>query len=192
MTAHTDAPQEKESAGSCKFKRFLQWSSKPVQDLACTITFRPSKFWVGEYVLTIVGAGGGAWVGVDGRPRELVILATSALVGVIIGAVIAGMAIQTAGFDRTFLRNLKAANKNPIKYLRPFLFTASAGVSSAIAILVWSAIPPTASETANGIIGGLSGSLAMLTLASVFPALNTLVAFIPLLSASAEIKTEEK
>src|SRR5713226_6346678 len=43
------------------------------------------------------------------------------LLGVIIGAVIAGVAILAAFMDQSFLRKLAAIDRQPVRYLRPFL-----------------------------------------------------------------------
>ena len=43
--------------------------------------------------------------------------------------------------DQVFLRKLKAINKEPIRYLAPFIFTAVLGVSAALAVLAVSAVP---------------------------------------------------
>src|SRR5215216_4374199 len=52
----------------------------------------------------------------------LLIAVAAGLVGVIIGAVIAGVAVLAAFMDQSFLRKLKAINREPVRYLAPFIF----------------------------------------------------------------------
>lgn len=84
----------------------------------------------------------GGWLGstTSGEVKEAIAVA-AALVGVVVGAVVAGMAIQTAGFDRSFLRELAAINRDPAHYLSPFLATAVIDISALLMLLAWAAVP---------------------------------------------------
>jgi len=63
------------------------------------------------------------------------VAAAAVLVGVIIGAVVAGVAILAAFMDQPFLRKLAAINRQPVRYLAPFLFTAVLGVCASLSLV---------------------------------------------------------
>ncbi|MDX3118582.1 hypothetical protein [Streptomyces scabiei] len=174
--------------------RLEKWLTAPVKDVFRAIKFEPKEFWLLEWVLTIIGIGGGAWVGwSEPHLTERIVVASSALVGVIVGAVVAGMAIQSAGFDQEFLRKLSrlkratSEQKDAVYYLTPFLYTAMAGVFSMISILTWSAIPDSAPSWLRGCAGMLTGGLLMNTFVSLIPGLNMLVVFLRIVQASASV-----
>ena len=75
-------------------------------------------FWIG-----LLGAVSGIILGLK-YPGRLIgsVSVTAGIVGVIIGAVIAGAAIQSAFLDQSFLRKLRAINRDPVTYLTPFFF----------------------------------------------------------------------
>jgi NAD/NADP transhydrogenase beta subunit len=66
----------------------------------------------------------------------LLIAVAAGLVGVIIGAVIAGVAVLAAFMDQSFLRKLKAINREPVRYLAPFIFTAVIGVIASLTVTI--------------------------------------------------------
>ena len=110
----------------------------------------------------------------------LLIAVAAGLVGVIIGAVIAGVAVLAAFMDQSFLRKLKAINREPVRYLAPFIFTAVIGVIASLTILVVAAIPPDAPVWLRGTAGGLAGFFVTWTITSLLPDLKMLVDFVGL------------
>ena len=104
----------------------------------------------------------------------------SQVMGIVVGAVIAGVSIQAAFFDQAFLRKLRAINRDPVAYLAPFLFTAVIGVAAMLGMLVLSALTASTIPAVLAIIGGLTGLLTVWALASILPCLATLVQFIGL------------
>ena len=184
-------PPDTPPTARSKARKFVEWSAKPLKPLFGTFRFKPSQFWFGEYVAATVGAGGGAWLAVaEPQATATAIPVAGGLVGVIIGAVIAGVALQAASFDQTFLRMLDATQLSPdkkdvVRYISPFLFTATVGISAGISLMVWAAVSPTAPGVWRAIFGGTAGLLSLEAFASLIPALSTLVQFIRLLQASA-------
>ncbi|WP_434743437.1 hypothetical protein [Micromonospora sp. SH-82] len=102
------------------------------------------------------------------------------VVGVIVGAVIAGISFQAAFMDQAFLRKLRAIQSEPVYYLAPFLFTAVLGVISMLALIVMSAVSPQAPETLIALISAPTTLLTTWTIASLIPGLSTLVQFVGL------------
>ncbi|MBU8825819.1 hypothetical protein [Mycolicibacterium goodii] len=133
-------------------------------------------FWIG-----LVGAGGGLYLGLN-YPAQLIgaVSVTAGVVGVIIGAVIAGVAVQAAFMDQSFLRKLRAIGRDPVNYLTPFLFTTVIGVFALLLLLVLSAMTPTANVASVAIVGALVGWLSSWTVASLLPGMATLIQFVGL------------
>ncbi|MGA3537746.1 hypothetical protein ACK8GE_00345 [Micromonosporaceae bacterium DT194] len=102
------------------------------------------------------------------------------VVGVIVGAVIAGISFQAAFMDQAFLRKLRAIESEPVYYLAPFLFTAVLGVISMFALIVMSAVSPEAPEGLIALISAPTALLTTWTIASLIPGLATLVQFVGL------------
>lgn len=133
-------------------------------------------FWIG-----LVGAGGGLYLGIN-HPTQLIgaVSVAAGVVGVIIGAVIAGVAVQAAFMDQSFLRKLRAIGRDPVDYLSPFLFTTVTGVFALLLLLILSAMTPTANVASLAIVGTLVGWLSSWTVASLLPGMATLVQFVGL------------
>jgi hypothetical protein len=102
------------------------------------------------------------------------------VVGVVVGAVIAGISFQAAFMDQAFLRKLRAIDRDPVHYLAPFLFTALLGVVSMLLLIVLSALSPTAPRLAYALTAPPAGMLTAWTIASLIPGLSTLVQFVGL------------
>ncbi|MEV2242209.1 hypothetical protein [Micromonospora sp. NPDC049891] len=102
------------------------------------------------------------------------------VVGVIVGAVIAGISFQAAFMDQAFLRKLRAIESEPVYYLAPFLFTAVLGVISMLALIVMSAVSPTAPKALIALVSTPTALLTTWTIASLIPGLATLVQFVGL------------
>jgi hypothetical protein len=102
------------------------------------------------------------------------------LVGVVIGAVLAGVAVQAAFMDGAFLRKVARIGRTPVYYLAPFLFTATLGVLASLSVTVLAFTSLTAEAWFRGAAAGTVGFTAVYTLASLLHGLDTLVQFIDL------------
>jgi hypothetical protein len=133
-------------------------------------------FWIG-----LAGAIGGLVLGLN-YPAKLIgaVSVTAGVVGAIIGAVIAGIAITSAFLDQSFLRKLRAIGRDPVTYLTPFLFTVVIGVFALLGLLILSAMSPTAKTWALAALGAFVGLFSFWTVASLLPGLATLIQFVGL------------
>ncbi|MFC7529114.1 hypothetical protein [Actinoplanes sp. GCM10030250] len=104
----------------------------------------------------------------------------ASLVGVVVGAVIAGIAVQTAFMDQAFLRKIKAIGRDPARYIAPFLFTAFVGIIAMLSMLVLSAMSAKTLQPILAIACFISSFLTVWTMGSLLQALSTLVQFIHL------------
>ena len=144
-------------------------------DLKLSELLQPD-FWLG-----VAGGVGGVILALnapDGLFRAVDVAAQA--LSVVVGSVIAGVAIQAAFFDQAFLRKLRAINRDPVRYLAPFLFTAVIGVGALLSLMALATLGPEAPRVALGPLGGLVGFLTVWALASLLPCLATLVQFIGL------------
>jgi xanthosine utilization system XapX-like protein len=85
---------------------------------------------------------------------------------------------------------LKRINREPVRYLGPFLFTAVLGVASMFGLIAVSALPPAPPEWLLASLMGITGTLVGWTLASLIPDLSMLVQFVHLQEAAAEVPGE--
>lgn len=133
-------------------------------------------FWIG-----IAGCIGGLVLGLK-YPAQLLgaVSVAAGVVGVVIGAVIAGVAIQSAFLDQSFLRKLRAIKKDPVDYLTPFLFTTVIGVFALLSLLVLSVTTPTANTAALATLGAIAGLFSSWAVASLLPGMATLIQFVGL------------
>ena len=146
------------------------------------IRFRPGEilraadFWLG-----MVSAGGAIALAVV-TPDALLrgVTVASGLVGVIIGAVIAGVAVQAAFMDQQFLQKLRAIDRDPVRYLAPFLFTAVIGVFAILALIVLSTLSVKSATVLLSIFGGLAAFFTVWTISSLLYCLAALVQFMGL------------
>lgn len=132
------------------------------------------------------------------KPDALLRAAPGAVgvVGVIVGAVIAGISFQAAFMDQAFLRKLRAIESDPVYYLAPFLFTAVLGVAAMLALIVMSALSPTTPKIFIALVGTPTALITAWTIASLIPGLATLVQFVGLkmdaLDVPDDISTDAK
>jgi len=133
-------------------------------------------FWLG----LVGGAGALAVALVEPTAILRTVAMTGELVGIILGAVIAGVAVQAAFFDQAFLRKLRAINRDPVRYLAPFLFTAVTGVVAMFGLLIMSTLSPESPPPLLGAAAGVTGFFTVWTIASLLPCLSTLVQFVAL------------
>jgi hypothetical protein len=102
------------------------------------------------------------------------------LVGVVIGAVLAGVAVQTAFLDQAFLRKVRAIGRDPVRHVAPFLFTATIGVFSMLGILVLAVLEPSSNVWILATFGSVTGFLTVWTMTSLLSCLAGLVQFLHL------------
>lgn len=173
-------PRWREASGS----RYL---AAQVVPLAGT-SLRQIDF-LGALVLSVVGA-----VLTIIRPelQSQVIANSATLLGVLLGAVLAGVAIQAAFMDESFLRAVNGIGEDPVKYMRPFLFTAVLAVGGIVVSIFgsmmlppFSFVPAFVGRILVGI--GTFGTLlpTLWCLLSLLPCLGVLVQFIGLKSDAA-------
>lgn len=162
-----------------------------LKHLRQAVDFKASELLGFDLLLAAGGAVGGTLLAVH-RP-ELVtqgIAVVAGLVGVVIGAVLAGVAVQAAFMDEAFLRKVARIGRTPVHYLAPFLFTAALGVLAALGLVVLAFTSVTADVWFRGVAGGLVGFAATYTLASLLNGLDTLVQFIDLKAEAAAVPDE--
>jgi hypothetical protein len=145
------------------------------------LAFTPSEILRADLFLGVAGAGGAAAMAVIAPAALLRGVAVAAgLVGVIIGSVIASVAVQTAFMDQSFLRKLRAINRKPVRYLAPFLFTASISVFAMLGLIVLSTLSDKSNVVLLGAVGSLTGLFTVWAVASLIYCLDTLVQFVGL------------
>lgn len=138
-----------------------------------------------------LAAGGavGALVLALNAPENLLsaVGVASEIVGVTIGAMIAGVAITAAFLDQSFLRKLKAIDRDPVDYLSPFLFTVAAGVAALLSLMVLSTVTTGAPTWLLASVGTLAGFFSTWSIASLIPVMGTLVQFVQLRMAAVDV-----
>lgn len=154
---------------------------KGLTPLWSALDFTLSEVLHADFFLGLVGGGGAiavALIAPDALLRSVAV--ASGLVGVIIGAVIAGVAVQTAFMDQAFLRKLQAIKREPVRYVAPFLFTATIGVFAMLGLIVISMLSAKSPEVLIATIGGITGFFTVWTIMSLLYCLSTLIQFIGL------------
>jgi hypothetical protein len=145
-----------------------------------------------DLYLGIAGGVGGLILAIRAPDAVLRSVPVAAgLLGVIVGAVIAGVAILTAFMDQTFLRKLAAIDRNPVRYLGPFLFTAVLGVFAMIFLIVLSTMSSDSPDVLLAIFGLVAGFLSIWAIASLLPCLSMLVEFMGLKTDALGVPDEE-
>ncbi len=149
--------------------------------LSKALDFRPNEILRADLFLGVAG-GAGATVLALITPSALLRSVTIAagLVGVIIGTVVAGVAIQTAFMDQSFLRKLRAINRDPIRYLAPFLFTAVLAILAMAGLTILSTFSVKSPAAILATISGLVGLFSIWAIISLLYCLTTLVQFMGL------------
>jgi hypothetical protein len=136
----------------------------------------------------VLGGVGALWLAFE-SPKTLTTAAAPALgvVGVVIGAVVAGMAVIAAFMDGVFLRKIHRIGHRAGRYVAPFASTAMIGVAAAIALIVLIALPSHPPKWLFVTTAGLSGLLTVWTVASVWPLLSMTLDFVGLKSDAADV-----
>lgn len=141
-----------------------------------------------DLLVAVLAAGAGVWLALE-HPELAVDAAPTAagLVGVVIGAVVAGVAILAAFMDQVFLRKLAAIGRQPTRYLAPFVFTASLGVCAALSSLALAATSPAAPSWFLAPLTALAAWFSVWTLVSLLPLFKLLMDFVGLKTDAAAI-----
>ncbi len=142
----------------------------------------------GDLLVGLGGAAGGAWLAVA-DPTQLRAAVPSAvvLIGVVIGAIVAGVAIMATFLNPAFLRKMRAIDEDPVHYLSPFLLTGLTGTVAALLSIVLSALPETCPPGLLDALGGVTGATVLYALASTAPNMTSLIRFIRLQEDAAEV-----
>lgn len=159
-----------------------------VERLRDAFDFRLSELLGLDLLAGVVGGAAGACAGYF-APASLAVGAGAAatLVGVTIGATVAGVALLGSFLDQEFLRKLRLIDADPVRPMTPFLFTAALGVVAALFLLCLAFLPETAPRPVLPVAAGLAGFAAFWCLASLLPALDTLVQFVRLRDDAASV-----
>jgi hypothetical protein len=150
--------------------------------------FRPSELFGLDFGVGLLGGAGGVWLALaypEGLANGASMAAT--LVGIIIGAVVAGVAVTAAFLDATFLRKLRTIGREPVRYVAPFLLTVFLGVVAALVLLVLGVLPPTTVPAVLATLAGLAGFTTVWALCSVVPAVGVLIQFLGLQFDASEV-----
>ena len=144
-----------------------------------------------DLLLAVAGGLGSAWVQATYPPVITGAVSTAAgAVGVIIGAVLASVAVISAFMDKAFLERIRAIGRSPIRYVAPFVFTTMLGIVALVLLLVRMSLPPTLSRHLYEVVTGCAALFAVWTLTSMFPLLAMLIDFVDLKAAAAEVTDE--
>lgn len=109
------------------------------------------------------------------------------IVGVVIGAVIAGMAVVAAFMDGIFLRKLHKIGKGARRYVTPFAITAALGVLAALILLVARVTVAMGPEWLRVGSAGFAGLFGVWTIASVLPLLSLAIDFVDLKNDASKV-----
>ena len=156
-------------------------SQRTLRHLWEALDFSLSEVLRLDFVVGLVGGGAAVWLALS-RPAALQPVAGVAVgvVGVIIGAVIAGLSVQAAFLDQAFLRKVVAIGRDPVRYLAPFLFTAVIGVLAMLLLITLASLTPSVNKAVLGTVAGLTGFFTVWTVVSLLPGLATLIQFVGL------------
>lgn len=110
------------------------------------------------------------------RARVPAVIAVAAVTASAVIAVV----VLACSFDAAFLRKLAAIGANPVRYLAPLLQTTVLGTAGMLLLIAAAAVPAPACPAVRAIVAGCTGAVAVWAVASVLPALSTLVQFLGL------------
>jgi hypothetical protein len=144
-------------------------------DFRLSEVFRFDLYWA-----LAGGFGGLATALVTPAAMVRAVPVAAGLVGVVVGAVVAGIAVQTAFMDQAFLRKIAAIGRDPARYTAPFLFTAAVGIFSMLSLLVMGTMSASSPQAVLVTVSFVSSFLTVWTMSSLLQGLATLVQFIHL------------
>ncbi len=145
-----------------------------------------------DFYLGVAGGAAGTVLAIVSPDALLRGVATDAvLLGVIIGAVVAGVAILAAFMDQPFLRKLAAIQRPPVRYLAPFLFTASLGIFAALSLVALSVMSDRSPRAFLIVFGLMASFLSVWAMASLLPCLSMIVQFMGLKTDALDVPDDE-
>ena len=156
--------------------------------LASKLDITLSEILSYDLLLGVCGGAGGIYLAFH-SPSSLhnVEGVAVGVVGVVIGTVVAGIAVIAAFLDTQFLRKIHQIGKRAERYVSPFAFTAAIGVISSLFLVFSIALPPHAPKWLMVTSAGASGLFTVWTLASFIPLLSNLMDFVGLKGDAAEV-----
>lgn len=110
--------------------------------------------------------------------------------GAITGLALAGLGIQAAFLDQSFLRKLRAIKRQPTRYLAPLLFTTTLGVFASLSVLILAGSPRTAPTGYVATVGAFTGFFSFWMLGSLLHNLTTLVQYVMLQSDASAVNDD--
>lgn len=148
------------------------------------------KYWsIFELVVALAGGAGGAWLEYSKSAHiDSVTRVAASMIGIIIGAIVGGLAMMTRALDTQLLKKLQRIGETPVaKFFSPFLTVIFVGVLAGIFLLLISALPECLPTGLRTTIGAATGFLTLLTLSGLLPALGSLIAYVDLLEDAARV-----
>ena len=147
-----------------------------------------------DLYVAVLFAAGALWVATGlNQPDKLIAAAPAllAVLGVIVGSVIAALTILAAFMQPSLLRNLDAIGKGPERYLAPFVFTALIGIVGLLAGLVFSVLGVDDPNWLTATAATVSVFFCVWSLASLVRCLSMVLQFAELLKQSALIEGQQ-
>jgi hypothetical protein len=161
--------------------------SRSPNSLRRAFDFKLSEILGWDLLVGLLGGGGSVWVAISSPAKvSQVVPIAAAVVGIVVGAVVAGVAVLAAFLDQGFLRKLRMIGREPVRYIAPFTFTAALGIVAALFLLVLAVVPATPTWLIP-LWSGVTGWLVVWTLASVLPNLSLLIEFVGLQFDASEV-----
>lgn len=141
-----------------------------------------------DLAVAVLAGIGAAWLAHEHREQLVAALPTAAaLVGVVIGVVIATATIVAAFLNPDFIRKMHAIGEDPARYLAPYLLTGFVGTLGALASIFVAALPASTPVGLAVSAAAAAGFLVVYALASMIYNLSNLVGFIRLQADAAEV-----
>lgn len=160
----------------------------PTKALFDAIRLPPRELFTWDFFFGITTGIAGAYLSfIREEPNQGLNNALIGIVGVVLGAIIGAVAIVSAFMDSEFIRKIHAIDREPVFFLRPFIFTAALSTMSLILLVSTLFLPENAPRLITVPLTFLSTATAGWTLGAIFPLLGTLVAFLDLKSEAAKV-----
>jgi hypothetical protein len=135
----------------------------------------------------VAGGAGGWWAWSRWTEVQASTQVASTVVGIVIGALVSAVALVAAFLQPELLRKLALIDREPSRYLGPFLFNALIGIAAALALTVVALAPANLERWPAAIVGGLALGLTAWTLGCLPRGLSTMVQFVQLQTEAAFI-----
>lgn len=141
-----------------------------------------------DLAVGVLGGIGAYWLAVHAsKSLHNALPAAVALVGVVVGAIVAGTAVVAAFLNPVFLRKMRAIGEDPVAFLAPFIVSGVVGTTAALFAITLSALPPHTPSWLLNLIATITGFTVFYAIASMGPNLTTLIRLIRVQSDAAEV-----